>query len=361
MSKFSGPSLGSTLVRTELQVAALSRVDLYTYRMFQWSIRLWLTTLTVLLCCCAAMPCENSPRSTSSNADQCGPRSNSILDPSFRRSFQSAMRSSRAVEPVHVQRAFCKLPPPTDESMHDWLERQQVSEIENAFASLVPPDKASVAGCSTTVCKAKKVFGKSVGLKLLYLQARYKLNGSHLTNKNASAWTNAELESIMHAVQDFPEQINKFEKPLVRYSRGKVTPKIAEVLSKNPNVCIPTTDYLQFFDCFFAFGDEDANRATVFHELSHAIGERNNLEKSPEWLAISKWEKGVDGKPHPGADDCFISLSGMSRPEEDFADAMMAYRYDPAGLMSACPAKYEFLKMRVFAGAEYTSATSCTQ
>jgi hypothetical protein len=323
---------------------------LYTERM----VRQCLTACMVLLCSYTAFPCENSLRFSS--AGQCGVQSNPLVD----RELRNALRGSRAVEPMHVQKAFCKLPPPTAQSMKRWLKSREESELKNAFDALVPEDKREVPGCKTTACKAQKIFGKSIGLKLLYFQSRYKLNGSHLTNENASAWTDEELESIMLAVQDFPETIAQFEKPLVRYTRGRSTPHIEALQAEHPGSCVPSTDYLLFFDCFFTFGDKDANRASVFHELSHTIGERSKMEFSREWLEISKWGKDPKGKPIPEREDCFISANAMAKPEEDFADSMMAYRYDPAGLMSACPAKYTFLKDRVFQGTEYTSATSCT-
>jgi hypothetical protein len=353
-SDFSGPRLKCVIRDVKL---LLSSTVTYTDCMSPRLVRLWLTTSLVWLYCYTALPCEDSPRSLGSNSEQCGLKSNPLIDNSLR----NALRTTRAVEPMHVQNAFCKLPAPTEEGMKRWLKNQPKSEIETALNALIPSSQRAVRGCADSLCKAEKIFGGAIGIKLLYLQSRYKLNGSHLTNENASAWSDTELQSILLAVQDFPERDAKFGRPLVRYTRGRATSKIEAIQDAHPGVCIPSTDFLQFFDCFFTFGDEDANRATVFHELSHAIGERNNLERSSEWLEISKWNVGADGKPVPGREDCFISVNGMANPEEDFADAMMAYRYDPAGLMSACPAKYEFIKSRVFHGTEYTSATSCTQ
>jgi hypothetical protein len=131
-------------------------------------------------------------------------------------------------------------------------------------------------------------------------------------------------------------------------------------LKMNEGQAVEANAVVMLFDLW----DQKSNRGrqyTMFHELSHNIGSKvNNLDDSPEWMALSGWiKKGDEWNSKP--DSCFISEYGKSNPAEDWAETVASYRYSGVNLKKNCPEKYDFIKNKVFKGYEYTDSYSCSE
>lgn len=54
-----------------------------------------------------------------------------------------------------------------------------------------------------------------------------------------------------------------------------------------------------------------------------------------------------------------VSACADANPDEDFAESVAAFRYAPPRLKQRSPARFAFLRDRVFAGRSYGSAAAC--
>lgn len=222
-------------------------------------------------------------------------------------------------------------------------------------------DKAKNKGfksdCKSVNCAVTQIFGKDVGQQLLYIQRRYGMNGSHIIKEKteASAWKKEELDIIMLSFSDFPEGVLPFQesRPLIHAPRGQGS---GNTLA---NAIVTIYDL---------WGTESApqKRATLTHELGHAISGVTKTGGDTQWQKLSGWSTKstvVNGKkievPDAKMPGAIVSEYGLTNAEEDLAEAVVAYRYNPTLLKSASPDKYKILKATIFDNVEYTSETAC--
>lgn len=83
---------------------------------------------------------------------------------------------------------------------------------------------------------------------------------------------------------------------------------------------------------------------TLTHEIGHNVYFNLRID-NPD--SIKQW---TDLYQH---DDGFVSDYARTNELEDFAETYWAYVLQPQLLLSASPAKYEFMRLNVFAGREY--------
>lgn len=218
-----------------------------------------------------------------------------------------------------------------------------------------PKSKRSFKSVCTKVdCALKEIFGPTVGVQLKFMQQKFGMNGSHLVEKGTSIWTKPELDTILLALSDFPDGIFPVEKsrPIVHATRGL----------KNGDTM--ANAIINIFDLWNQQSPEIA-RSTIVHELGHVIAFQSGIHSSPEWLNKAGWvskvkvKGGAKPESKPTKPETIVSRYGMSNEWEDFAESVVAYRYNPELLKAKSPAKYQMVRQTVFDNVEYTSKAAC--
>lgn len=210
--------------------------------------------------------------------------------------------------------------------------------------------------CKKVDCAINQIFGTDTGLQLLYMQRRFGMNGSHIVRDGAAAWKKEELDDVLLSLSDFPQGVLPFQetRPLIHAPRNQSSGRTLA----NAIVTI-----------FDLWGTETAaqRRATVTHELGHAIAGVTDADDNPDWNKLSGWtttssvEKGKTVTSTSfSKKGAIVSEYGQTNPHEDLAEAVVAYRYNPTLLKNASPEKYNMLKSIIFDDVEYTSEAACT-
>lgn len=211
------------------------------------------------------------------------------------------------------------------------------------------------SACKKVACAVKELFGPQLGTQLLYMQRRFGMNGSHLVQSSADAWRAEELDVVLLALNDYPEGILPFQesRTLTHGPRN---------LNKNKEVANSTITVFKLWDGM----PTTDKRTTIFHEIAHALGGVTGVDKSETWYGKGGWAGpsrlvGRDLVPiaptaKPGT---MVSTYGKTNEREDFAESIVAYRYNPSLLKEKSPEKYELLKEIIFDNVEYTSKEKC--
>ena len=218
-------------------------------------------------------------------------------------------------------------------------------------------NKIRSSKCKKVDCALKEIFGPEIGVQLHFMQAKFGLNGSHIVEEDSSAWKKEELDTVLLAISDFPDGIIPFEKSrtLVHAPRG---------LGSDRTLANAT---ITIFDLWNTQTPEQ-KRSTVFHELAHAVGGVSEVDESIEWMELGGWVsegKMKNGKLEINAKtskpETAVSQYGMTNEREDFAESVVAYRYNPNHLKEKSPQKYYLIKDTIFDGVEYTSKKACEE
>lgn len=205
-------------------------------------------------------------------------------------------------------------------------------------------------GCKKVKCAAESLFGKGVGEKLLYALSKYEMNMSPYTDLDLDPFSEKDIDLILEALDDYPETLLPFKKnkPLKHFKDGY-----------GPS---PTTLANASITIYSPWDTEvtENKMMTIIHEIGHNIGSHFDLDTSSEWLNMSGWVN-KDGKWKATKEDQTISLYGQTNPAEDFAESIVAYRYNPQNLKKRSPEKYNFIKKYAFQGIEYLSEEACSE
>ena len=278
---------------------------------------------------------------------------------------------------------------PTLKEMEDWLKnwagskkrdknipginfRNESPQMIKLFTTLMTNKPYNVriimeSRCQKVICAAQQAFGKKEGVQLLYMLARYGFNGSpyrlRIKKENQEAWRSHELDKVLVGLSDFPEGLFPIVKnrPLVRFPRGR-TYKIYNNLGR----CVSANATIEILDCADRYSDSGYQQL-IFHEVAHVIGREYGLDDSSAWWGFAGWEKttipngkiGLYTNYKANKPECLISSYGATNPHEDFAESLVAYRYNPQLLKDRCPSKYDYLRDLVFDGIEYIDKSGC--
>lgn len=209
--------------------------------------------------------------------------------------------------------------------------------------------------CSKVLCAVEKIWGPSLGQKILFMHLNYGVNPSELSIDNSSRFNESELNDLMLALNDVPPELRGWvrkNQPFVHYERGQM-PRIHQGTKTQADSGVT------FYDQWSA--KPSTNRQYVaFHEIAHNISHRlGGLDNSPTWLTTAGWMKfGEDWSKETS--HCAVSKYGSSNPDEDFAETLTAYRYNARTLRDRCPGKYQYMKQYVFQNREYLDG-SCAR
>ena len=202
--------------------------------------------------------------------------------------------------------------------------------------------------CRSIYCVLSEVFdydGRSedLGIMYAYAFAKYKINPSHFVNDNSKTFTIDEFQSALYGLEALPESIlPKFEnKKFIRFN----TPESER--SRSNNLANST---MEFFDHWAKF-DFYTRAYAVFHEMAHNLGAPLKIMYSDEWNKIAGWEN-INGR-FEIVKATQTSLYAKEYPNEDFAEALSAFRFNPLFLKEKSLSKYEFIRWTVFKGIEF--------
>lgn len=233
-------------------------------------------------------------------------------------------------------------------------------KIRNENLIVMDPDTAIIfhPNCMDVLCAVQEVFGKQVGLRLAYLYGKYQLNGSHLRYSLSSIYTIAELDEVLMALQDLPQDFFPIgaDIQLTRFLRN-------EQSDRGIHPCILADSTMRLFDAW-EIASSDFKRETLIHEMAHAIAQKSfsDIDLSEDWLALSTWKQApytsITKKTGIYRQE-FVSDYAMTQPREDFAESFTAYVYQPALLRNHNFGKYEFLRDRIFKGKEFSDPNNC--
>lgn len=212
--------------------------------------------------------------------------------------------------------------------------------------------------CKKVECAVKEILGNEIGLPLLYMQRRFGLNGSHIIKpqEEATAWQKSELDTVILALSDFPDGVMP-----IQNSRTMI-----HAPRNHGNGRTIANAVITIYELWNEQSPEQ-QRSTIVHELGHAIAGISDLDDHDHWLQHSGWReetKVKNGQTYTQYEssntDTIISEYGLTNPHEDFAEAVVAYRYNPVALKEASPGKYNLIKEAVFDNVEYTSQAACS-
>lgn len=250
--------------------------------------------------------------------------------------------------------------------------RDESSVLTDAFGRLTTPSNNGVGvsyqlrdpQCADVICAlSEMVGGREIALRQLYLSAQFGYNVSPIVpiassyggSPMTSAFNAEELDDLIRGLMDFPGAAlppTGGNRPLKRYKPGYTQGNYAD--KKNG---VAANSYMIFFDPWAKY-ERPLRRGTLTHEIAHNIGQAKGLDLSADWLALSGWKR-LQGDKWESSRPDFVSEYGGTDPKEDFAESVVAYRYQPQLLRRVSPAKYNFLKDKVFGGAEFGPDANC--
>ncbi len=269
--------------------------------------------------------------------------------------------SDSAADVHHVMTAKCLDPFNYDEILEYLNSVQHHPSMKQSYQQLTDQDNFPAdSQCNDVLCAIKHIFGEEEGPMMLYLHHRFNLNTSHLVSHIASKPNVDELTQFINGVHDLPPHLFLAfrNQTFIRFKRGYI------------NTNFPTQaatahfDSVEFYDRW-ARQHPVFKRITVVHELAHIIGMArywpgSGIDNTTEWVELSDWQR-VEGNTwkRPESNQLFVSNYAMIRPEEDFAESVVAYRYRPHFFKSRSIQKYNYIKNYFFAGKEYLDHHNC--
>lgn len=247
------------------------------------------------------------------------------------------------------------------------LEDQPPAAVE-AFAALtsdlrrrIKAGKAAPAAspCRDVPCAMTALFGPDVAPRLLLLAMAYRFDASDLGAPADRPWTPGELDDMLAAFADlpaewFPLDLKDFR--LLLYRDAEAQARIGPAPDGAAELVAIAGD--GFPGILVASGwrrlGQQERRATLVHEIAHEYARTHHWRGA--WSRAMRDDR-VMGRVSNTASS--VSVYADESPDEDFAESVAAYRYMADLLEARAPARYAFLRDRVFHGLEYRSEAAC--
>lgn len=289
---------------------------------------------------------------------------------SFQASAVAADIPWSAVDDAETQQMSCSdLKPPTEKEMMAFLESKITDPDEKIRESawglnledtpqmlrwfrgvhdLGPSSRRDIENarlknlsCRSVVCALEKNYGTGMGLRMLYIYAKFGLPTSsllHVTPSNYQNWKARELDDILVGLESLPP--NKL--PLKgRYILRFLDGYTLSSYKLGPGKVVLANARMDFFD-HWAQQTRLERIQTVIHELGHVLA--GKLDDSDAWKTLPESR---------------VSKYAQTNPAEDFAESLTAYRIAPRRLKKISPERYEFIKTQVFSGLEFKTSKEC--
>ncbi len=191
------------------------------------------------------------------------------------------------------------------------------------------------------------VYPSGTGLPVTDLKAQLQEQYGIEARDGSGTWSSRECERLLKLFPVLPENFRSCTSTIVR---GKVHPKGTKILG-----CVnmqENQDVVHIFDSGMA--DMQAN---VLHEMTHCFEARN--PKIMKAWAKTFWERKYwifgDWRVKKGGEKPPTQY-GYVNAQEDMADSVKLYVFQPEWFKQACPVRYEFIRKNVFGGREYTTS-----
>ncbi len=215
------------------------------------------------------------------------------------------------------------------------------------------------SSCKKVLCATQEIYGKKEGLQLLYMLQKYGYNGSDRIAFDSSPWKAEELDDALTMFSDYPSSFFPvaYNKQFTHFTRGKKNENGENTLANA---------MVEVFDKWGTYSHEE-RQSTLFHEIGHNLGMLDKKDESAEWLNLSKWKGKTTVNNTVASTDwtmgdskAAVSLYGGKNPTEDFAETVVAYRYNGNRLKLENRLKYDYMKSNIFDGIEYDSIKNCS-
>ena len=207
--------------------------------------------------------------------------------------------------------------------------------------------------CQDVMCGAERVFGKDKAPYILWAYLKYGINLSQYAdiNGDVDGFNIKNLQSIIAAVESVPPHLRKDaveDTTFYRFQRGMTLAMYGDGNGVVANAAGSVFDSID---------DYNSNEQVFIftHELGHRTNRYNDqdLDESEDWLMATGWRKKADGDFVNNSRSGWVSLYAKENPAEDFAESYTMYRFNPKKLKTVSPARYEFMRNKVFEGIEY--------
>jgi hypothetical protein len=273
-----------------------------------------------------------------------------------------------------VENSVCRKTTPNLDEIENWLVKQKKSISNNnssifgynftnedsrylvAFEKLTakyPIPRPAKSICKDVLCAVYELFGKEVGNRLLYLYLKHGFNAGPSEPADLSL-TLRDLEDITQSIEDFPP---------TAFHPAKTNLGLSQSENDIWAITLVSDDFkyntVNFTKTWAKLSDKEARQYTATHEFAHLIDTSyGKLSAASDWRKISgrdplnKFSSEVNPKSA-------VSTYGMNNLNEDFAESVAAYRYNPKLLLGRSKEKYQFIKYAVYDGIEYLSSKQC--
>jgi len=235
-----------------------------------------------------------------------------------------------------------------------------IEPSENTAADKMPAtvEKAKRT-CSTVRCALATIFGKNESLKALYLLDKYRLNVAPMKYIQSGFFKDRDLDLILETMALVPPHLLPLS-------------DIQQLSHVSTDGEKPADTYAESSIKIFDLWDQETpalKKYVLFHELAHNWSKlvAQDLDESEEWLKITGWKKISGGfavfweHPFQGKFTSYpwISKYSSGNAWEDFAEAVAAYRFIPERMEKTNPARYHFIKTKIFGNIEFKDNTNC--
>lgn len=213
----------------------------------------------------------------------------------------------------------------------------------NYYRSNFPGDNT----CNDVICAVSSVWGRELGLKILYIKLKYNFSVSEYIKKDSVRFSSGQLDAIIKGLNDIPKEllstIQSYGLSKPKIIMGVTDPDWASAVANGAQ--IKFNSKIHDSEGKATYGHQNSQiKFTLVHELGHLIHMRDGILKA--------WEKSTGST-------CFISEYAKTNSKEDFADSFRAYRYAPETLQSECPEKYQIMKELIFNNKEFIKDRDC--
>lgn len=213
--------------------------------------------------------------------------------------------------------------------------------------------------CSSVRCALATIMGKEESLKALYLIDKYRLNVAPMKYISAGYFKNKDLDIILETMSLVPPHLL----PLADIQQlTHISPQVKQ----EENIYADSS--ILIYDLWNK-ESTDMKKYLLFHEIAHNWSNivSQELDESADWLKITGWKKisafMIVNWEHAHQGDFtnypWASKYASVNSWEDFAESVSAYRFAPERLLHSSPARYNFIKNRVFGGIEFRDGKNC--
>ena len=176
---------------------------------------------------------------------------------------------------------------------------------------------------------------------------------------NFQSFHASELVQILHAFAEMPEGYYKIEglAYLLRRKNGHPHPLYPNAAAVAWPRGSEEKSYIEFMDTAFIDGSADFTHRLLVHEKSHFLW-RNVFSQAlrDDWTALGRWYQNEDGTWATKDTTAFVSPYAHSEnPNEDMAESLAHYVFNPKKLLSVAPQKFHFIEQRIMNGYRYVS------